>query len=138
MREPAPGLAAARNAALDAAGEARLLAFLDDDEEPGPGGSRRSSRRGRRTRATRSPAPPSSGSRRTRRSGSGRPDSSTARVGRPVRSVEGAASNNLLLDLDSIRRLDLRFDEAFGLTGGEDTMLTRRLTSLGGVDPLVR
>jgi hypothetical protein len=47
--------------------------------------------------------------------------------------VPGAGTGNLLLDLAALRRLDLRFDERFGLTGGEDTMLTRSLTARGGV-----
>ena len=44
-----------------------------------------------------------------------------------------AASNCLLLDLGFVRRAGLRFDEAFGATGGEDTLFTRRLRAAGGV-----
>jgi len=44
-----------------------------------------------------------------------------------------AASNCLLLDLGFVRRAGLRFDEAFGATGGEDTLFTRRLSAAGGV-----
>ena len=43
-----------------------------------------------------------------------------------------AATNNLLLDLDGIRRLGLSFDERFGLTGGSDSMFTLQLTRRGG------
>ena len=44
-----------------------------------------------------------------------------------------AASNCLLLDLGFVRRVGLRFDEAFGATGGEDTLFTRQLCAAGGV-----
>jgi succinoglycan biosynthesis protein ExoM len=46
--------------------------------------------------------------------------------------MEGAASGNLLLDLRELERLELRFDDRFGLTGGSDTMLTRTLIRRGG------
>jgi hypothetical protein len=47
--------------------------------------------------------------------------------------VAGAGAGNLLLDLQTVRRLGLRFDPRFGLTGGEDTLFTRQLTAAGGV-----
>ncbi|RII97113.1 glycosyltransferase, partial [Clavibacter nebraskensis] len=37
VHEPTPGISAARNRALDAAGDDDLLVFLDDDERPDPG-----------------------------------------------------------------------------------------------------
>ncbi|WP_425454326.1 glycosyltransferase family 2 protein [Luteococcus japonicus] len=37
VNETAPGLAAVRNRALDEAGNANLLAFIDDDETPAAG-----------------------------------------------------------------------------------------------------
>ena len=43
-----------------------------------------------------------------------------------------AATNNLLVDLDGVRRLGLSFDERFGLTGGSDSMFTLQLTRRGG------
>ena len=43
-----------------------------------------------------------------------------------------AATNNLLVDLDGVRRLGLAFDERFGLTGGSDSMFTLQLTRRGG------
>ena len=55
---------------------------------------------------------------------------------RPTRThgqlMTEAATNNLLLDLDGIRRLGLSFDERFGLTGGSDSMFTLQLTRRGG------
>jgi hypothetical protein len=46
--------------------------------------------------------------------------------------IDQAATNNLLLDLAAIRRMNLRFDAAFGLSGGSDSLFTRMLTSRGG------
>ena len=46
--------------------------------------------------------------------------------------MRSAHSNNLLLDLRWSRRLGLRFDPRFGLTGGEDTMFTHDLVGRGG------
>ncbi len=46
--------------------------------------------------------------------------------------VDVAATNNLLLDLDVVRRLGLSFDEAYGLGGGEDMLFTRQLRGHGG------
>ena len=37
VHEPAPGISAGRNRALDEAGDADLLSFIDDDEVPRPG-----------------------------------------------------------------------------------------------------
>ena len=45
--------------------------------------------------------------------------------------LEVAATNNLLLDLAVVRRLGLRFDAAFGLSGGSDTLFTRELVASG-------
>jgi hypothetical protein len=43
-----------------------------------------------------------------------------------------AATNNLLLDLGRVRDAGLRFDPAFGLSGGEDTLFSRQLAAAGG------
>jgi len=45
--------------------------------------------------------------------------------------VPAAATNNLLLDLAPINAAGLRFDVGFGLSGGSDTLFTRKLTKLG-------
>ena len=52
--------------------------------------------------------------------------------------VEVAATNNLLLDLETVRRLDLRFDPRFGVSGAEDTYFTRTLSRSRRADALVR
>lgn len=127
-----PGIAAARNVALDAAGDADLLVFIDDDERP--------------VRAWLS-----------RLVAAWREYHSTAIVGPVISAFEVepgewiraggfftrrrlptgtvldiAATNNLLLDLAEVRRLDLRFDLRFGLTGGSDTLFSRELVAKGG------
>ncbi|BDZ45935.1 glycosyltransferase family 2 protein [Naasia aerilata] len=127
-----PGIAAARNVALDAAGDADLLVFIDDDERP-------VSRWLARLVAT------------------WREHGSTAVVGPVISSFEVepgdwiraggfftrrrlptgspvtiAATNNLLLDMQEIRRMGLRFDVRFGLTGGSDTLFSRELIAQGG------
>jgi glycosyltransferase involved in cell wall biosynthesis len=130
--EPTPGIAAARNRALDETGDADVVVFIDDDERPvgdwlalllatyhvdrptgvvGPVVSEFSSalepwvEAGRFFDRRRLP---------------------TGTV------VEIAATNNLLLDLAQLRALDLRFDERFGLSGGSDMLITRQLTARGG------
>ena len=45
--------------------------------------------------------------------------------------MPAAATNNLLLDVAVIRRLGLRFDPRFSVTGGSDTMFTRQLVRAG-------
>lgn len=131
VTEPRPGIAAARNAALDAAAGADLLAFLDDDELPTGGWlsalvvawreDRPAAVAGPAVPVFDRPVPPwvqGSAAFRRRRESDGA-------------SVGGAATYNLLLDLAVLRRLGLRFDERFGLTGGEDTLLTHTLVARG-------
>jgi hypothetical protein len=45
--------------------------------------------------------------------------------------VPAAGAGNLLLDLDVVRSLGLRFDERFGTSGGEDTFFTRTIVRAG-------
>ena len=130
--ETRPGIAAARNCALETAGQVDVLVFIDDDERPSE-----------RWLALLLETYRSHGS---------------AAVVGPVISeyevepdpwvrsghffdrrrlqtgtrLDVAATNNLLLDLHQIRAHGLVFDEQFGLTGGSDTMFTRTLHRLGG------
>lgn len=132
VHEPRPGIAAARNRALATAADAAALVFIDDDELPGPDWLARlvSAWREWSCAAVSGPvraefaAPPSrwvqaSGAFERRRRPSGTP-------------VDGAPTNNLLLDLRAIRRYGLAFDERFGLTGGEDTLFSHTLRRRGG------
>jgi glycosyltransferase involved in cell wall biosynthesis len=130
--EPVPGIAAARNRAITEAGSADALVFIDDDELPGNGWLSALIDAWRRydcaavtgpVRADFAVAPPAW----VRASGA------FDRKQRPSGTrLRGAATNNLLLDLRTIRRLDLRFDDRFGLTGGEDTMFGHALVRRGG------
>lgn len=132
VHEPAPGIAAARNRALDAAGEAGVLVFIDDDERP----TERWLRSLLDTYLAHRPAgvvgpilcvfedEPEDWIREggffTRR-----------RLPTGART-DVAATNNLLLDLDVVRGLDLRFDERFSRIGGSDHLFTSRLVRSGG------
>jgi succinoglycan biosynthesis protein ExoM len=130
--ERTPGIASARNRALDESADEDLLVFIDDDERPSDAWLRSLLEL--------------------------RSEAGAAAVVGPVRSeyeiepepfivegrffvrrrlptgtaVEVAATNNLLLDLAVVRRLGLAFDVALGQLGGEDTLFTRSLVAGGG------
>lgn len=130
--EPRPGIAAARNRALCEAKGVDLLAFVDDDEEPVDGWLAMMVDTRDRYEAA---------------AVAGRVvsdlddlDDDWIRAGAffrrrtlPTGSPIGVgATNNLLLDLHTINRLGLRFDDRYGLSGGSDTDFTRRLVRAGG------
>ena len=129
--EPAPGIAAARNRALTESAEQDVLIFIDDDEQPKPGWlAGLLDTFGRYAPAAvvgpvvsefDGPVDPwiTAGGFFERR----RLTTGTA--------IEAAATNNLLLDLRRIRALKMSFDERFGLSGGSDTLFTRRLSAAG-------
>jgi succinoglycan biosynthesis protein ExoM len=132
VHEPTPGIAAARNRALDETGDADLLVFIDDDERPEPGWLDQLVDTWRRDRPAAVVGPvvstfPSEpepfivegGFFRRRRLPTGT-------------AVDVAATNNLLLDLDQVRRLGVRFDTTLGTAGGSDTLFTRTLHRRGG------
>nr|WP_258724055.1 glycosyltransferase family 2 protein [Cellulomonas sp. NS3] len=130
--EPRPGLAAVRNRALDESAASDVLVFVDDDELPRDGWLAHlvdawtrwgcAAVAGPAVKQLTRPVDPW-----VQASGFFAPRA--ARTTGAV--VPGAATNNLLLDLRVLRRLGLRFDERFGTSGGEDTMLTRTLTARG-------
>lgn len=130
--EPAPGIAHARNRALAESDGRRLLVFIDDDEAPEPEWLAHLIATWRETGAA-------------------------AVMGRVVSTFEVpldpwiaagrffqrrrlptgteisvAASGNLLLDLEQVRALGVRFDPRLGLGGGEDTLFSRQLVARGG------
>jgi GT2 family glycosyltransferase len=129
--EAEPGIAAARNRALDVSADRRLLLYIDDDERP----SERWLDDLLTTWADGRPAAvvgpvvstfevePSSFVRAGRFFDRRRLPTGT--------SVEVAATNNLLLDLDVVRGMGLRFDTTLGTVGGSDTLFTRRMSRAG-------
>ena len=133
--EPRPGIAAARNRALlECAGD-DVLVFIDDDERPDRGWLAA-------LLATHEQHGPVavSGPVRTVYGGAVDPWVEAGRfVDRSHRDgqrtgdlVSEAATNNLLLDLGTVRRMGLSFDESLRLSGGEDALFTRQLTRAGG------
>lgn len=132
VHEPTPGIAAARNRALDEAEGEDLLAFIDDDELPG---ERWLDLLLATWAATEAAAVPGA----VVASYPAPLDSWLiagrffARFDLPTGTrVKEAAAGNLLLDMGQIRRLGVRFNEAFGFSGGEDSLFSRQLIMAGG------
>ena len=135
VHEPTPGIAAARNAAIDAAlaQGADAVIFIDDDEVPLPGWL--STLVGAWvTWGCAGVAGPVIAVLE------GQPDpwidasGVFERITRPSGSIiPGAATNNLLLDLRVLQRHGLRFDPGYGLSGGSDPRLTHQLVGRGEV-----
>jgi len=126
--EAEPGIAAARNRALDETVSSDLLVYIDDDECPAADWLRplvetwRSSQAaavmGRVVPEFASDLDPwvAAGHffrRRSMRTGT---------------EILVAATNNLLLDLKQVHSLRLRFDVRLGLCGGEDSLFSHQLT----------
>lgn len=131
--EPVPGITAARNRALDEASGARLLAFIDDDELTRPGWLTSLVRawRAHGCAAVSGPwFPRFEGEPSAWVRGSGVFEAVTAADGAVMTK---AGTGNLLLDLDVVRGLGLRFDTRYGLSGGEDSAFLGALRQGGGV-----
>ncbi|MGY2085982.1 glycosyltransferase family 2 protein [Blastococcus sp. SYSU DS0539] len=132
VAEPAPGIAAVRNRALDEAAGSRLLVFIDDDERPGPGWLTH-------LLGTWAATGAAAVSGRVLAEYAGELDP-WIRAGEffvrrrmPTGTpIEVAACNNLLLDLDRVRAAALRFETTLPMGGGEDNLFTRRLARAGG------
>lgn len=132
VHEPRPGIAAARNRALRESDGYDVLVFIDDDERPTPHWLADLVATYRTDRPAGVVGPVVSEFARE-------PDSWVA-AGRffdrrrlPTGTVvDVAATNNLLLDLGTLRKHGIEFDERFGLSGGSDTLFTRQLTRAGG------
>lgn len=134
VREPEPGIAAARNRALAETIDVDLLVFIDDDERPAEEWLAQLLTTWRSTGAaavtgpveSRLPSVPEpwivAGAffERMHRQGTA--------TGTELAS---AATNNLLLDRRVVRSAALLFDSAFGISGGEDELFTRRLRAAG-------
>lgn len=133
VHEPEPGISAARNRALDECSMHDAIVFIDDDERPRPGWLRALLGLWAETGADAVVGPVVSelptGADRWVTEGA-----LFVRQQHPTGTrVAVAATNNILLDLRTVRRLGLRFDHRFGITGGSDTMFTRQLHRAGGV-----
>lgn len=131
VHEPEPGIAAARNRALDEAPDDDLLVFIDDDERPQPQWLERlvSTFETHAVAGVIGPVHAVIDGELDPWISAGRFFVTPRRpTGTPMRI---GATNNLLLDLAVIRRLGLRFDERFGLSGGSDTLFTARLSAAG-------
>ncbi|WP_116449778.1 glycosyltransferase family 2 protein [Blastococcus litoris] len=131
--EPTPGIAAARNRALEEAADATFLVFVDDDERPHAGWLEHLLGTQERTGAA-----AVAGAVVSAFPGELDPwvaagrffDRRRLSTGTPI---DVAATNNLLLDMAVVRAAGLRFDAAFGLSGGSDTLFTRQLTAGGAL-----
>lgn len=132
VHEPTPGIAAARNRALAEASESDVLVFIDDDERPVDGWlpALLATFRAERCVGVAGPvvsvfdAEPEPWIRAGR---------FFDRLRHPTGTeLDVVATNNLLIDLRRVRDWDLRFDEAFGLTGGSDTVFALEARRRGG------
>jgi hypothetical protein len=131
VHEPRPGIAAARNRALTEAAHAAALVFIDDDERPSDRWlvSMLEMFAAERCAAVVGPVVSEYEVQPEPWITEGRFfDRRRLATGTAVRA---AATNNLLLDMRVVRELGLQFDEKFGLTGGSDTLFTRRLGENG-------
>lgn len=131
--EPEPGIAAARNRALVESLDHGLLIFIDDDERPDPDWVEllvECYRTHDRPVGVAGAVVPDVGAIEDPWITAGeffvRPRHRTGTL------QEAASTANLLLDLQQVRAMGVRFDEAFGLSGGSDTMFTRELVARGG------
>jgi succinoglycan biosynthesis protein ExoM len=129
--EPTPGIAAVRNRALDEASDARLLAFIDDDERPEPGWLARLVETWESTAAA-------VVSGRILADYAGELDpwiragEFFVRRSMPTGTpIDVAAAGNLLLDLEQIRAIGVRFESPLGLGAGEDTVFSRAVAHAG-------
>lgn len=128
------GISAARNRALRECDHDDVLVFIDDDERPDVAWLSNLLRTWQVTDAAAVAGPV-----RTKYLGRIDPwvgagqfvDRSHRRYLTTGSPVDEAATNNLLLDLDVIRRIGLKFDESLELSGGEDSLFTRQLTQSG-------
>jgi succinoglycan biosynthesis protein ExoM len=130
--QPVPGIAAARNRALDLSADVDLVTFVDDDERPRPGWlpslvdtwsiTRAAAVMGRVVSVFEEEPEPwvlATGVFRRRARPTGTP-------------LAVAASGNLLVDVRQVRERGVRFDPTLGLSGGEDTLFSRQLAARGG------
>lgn len=132
VHEPRPGIAAARNRALDEVEDGDLLVFIDDDERPEPGWLRSLVTTWEETEPAAVvgavvsvfPREPEAWIREGGFFQRRRLETGT--------EVAMAATNNLLLDVDQVRSAGLRFDSGFSVIGGSDSVFTSQIRRAGG------
>ena len=117
--EPRPGIAAARNRALEESAGAEALVFIDDDERPGEAWLQTLVAAWKEWRCAAVAGPVVS-----LFEGSVDPWVETCSTFRRPRRASGtimagAATSNLLLDVGQLSRLGLRFDDRFGGVSGQ-------------------
>jgi succinoglycan biosynthesis protein ExoM len=135
VNEATPGVAAARNRALDESGDHDVLVFIDDDESPaGIDWLTRLLETARNAGAHVVAGPVTTvvdgnldpwieaGGFFARRHRAHVPTGA---------AIDRAATNNLLLDLAFVRESGVRFDDRFGRSGGEDSLFTSQLHRAG-------
>lgn len=132
VAEPTPGIAAARNRAIDEALDADVLVFIDDDERPTGSWLIPLVRTWERTGAAAVMG-------RVQSVFEARPEP-WVEAGEFFRrrrmptgtEIQVGAAGNLLLDLLQVHRLGVRFDERLSLGAGEDSLFTMELVRRGG------
>lgn len=130
VREDEPGISAARNRALAEAGDARYVAFIDDDERPGDQWLR-----SLLDMATSSGAPVVTGPVHLETPDSAPPSVKSAIDSMSIDLPDGAVNDwpstaNVLLDLEALPEPP-RFHADFGLSGGSDLLLFQSLRRRG-------
>ena len=132
--EPNPGVTNARNRALAEAAHSDILAFIDDDEVPHVDwlAELLSTRARYGADVVAGPVYPILEKKLdpwVKASGIyDEPHRSHLRTGD---AITRAGTGNMLLDLRTVRRLGVTFDQQFGMTGGEDSVFTQRLADAG-------
>lgn len=134
--EPNPGVGNARNRALIEAAETDILVFIDDDEMPHADWLVKllSTHLEYKSDVVAGPVYPILEEELDPWVKASRiyddPHRSHLRTGEPITR---AATNNMLLDLRTVRRLGVTFDHQFGMTGGEDSVFTQQLADAGAI-----
>lgn len=130
--EPRPGIAAARNRALDLAAEHEWICFVDDDETVEPTWLERLVAAQQTTEADAVTGP-------VEFRWAVRPPRWVELGGFAIRpdhqdleQCRLAATNNAMFSVTALRSRGIRFDDALGLTGGSDMLLSRSLSDAGG------
>lgn len=130
--EPRPGIAAARNRALDLAAGYDWVCFVDDDETVEPNWLARLVDAQRVCTADAVTGP-------VEFHYAASPPAWALLGGFSIRPEHAdlercrlAATNNVMFSVRALRDRGIRFDDALGLTGGSDMLLSRQLSDAGG------